>query len=157
MEPDRYRFREEVLRTAASRTRRRLLVGLGAAIAAATAMWAGVLRPRGAGGSTLAFAVALLGILALLSLRRRLRRLVARWSSFQVTLDADAVAREVEGFPPIRIARSEVASIEERPEGVVVRSVHGAALLVPRELDGYERARDALARWTAAVAPPAEG
>jgi hypothetical protein len=56
----------------------------------------------------------------------------------------------VDGFPPIRIARAEVVSVEERPAGVVVRSRDGASLLVPRELEGYERARDVLAGWLAA-------
>jgi hypothetical protein len=151
MEPTRYRFREDVLRAAASRTRRRLLGSALGAAAAVAGMWAVVLRPRGASAGTLAFALAFLGILALLSLRRRLRRLVARWSSFQLTLDDGAVAREVEGFPRIRIARGDVASVEERAAGLVVRSRGGASLLVPRELDGYERARELLAGWR----PPA--
>ncbi len=151
METARFRFREDVLRAAASRTRRRLLTSLLAAGAVVVAMWAGVLRPRGASAGTLGFAAALLALLAIVSLRRRLRRLVARWSSFHLTIDAESVAREVEGFPAIQIARAEVASVEERAAGLVVRSRAGAALLVPRELDGYERARDLLVAWS----PPA--
>jgi hypothetical protein len=147
MEQSRHRFREDVLRGAASRTRRRLLLSVAAAAAATAGAWAALLQPRGAGLGTLAFALGLLGLLALLSLRRRLRRLIARWSSFEVTVDADSVARVVEGFPPVRIARAEVASIEERATGLVVRSRAGASLLVPREVEGYERARALLAAW----------
>ena len=153
MEPSCHRFREDVLRAAASRTRRRLLAALLVAAAAATVMWAGVLRPRGASPGTLVFALALLGLLALLSLRRRLRRLVARWSSFRLTIDDEGVTREVEGFPPLRIARSEVASVEERAVGLLVRSRAGASLIVPREIEGYERARDLLAGWARGEAP----
>jgi hypothetical protein len=38
--------------------------------------------------------------------------------------------------------------VEELAAGVVVRSRGGASLLVPRELEGYERARATLAEWT---------
>jgi len=149
MELARFRFREDVLRAAASRTRRRLAVSLLATGALAALLWVLVLRPRGASAGTLAFALALLAILGLLSLRRRLRRLLARWSSFELTIDAASVGRVVEGFPPVRIPRAEVRSVEESAAGVVVRSRGGATLLVPRELDGYERARATLAEWAA--------
>ena len=147
MDPSRHRFPEGVLRSAAARTRRRLFVALLAAAAAVVFLWGAALRPRGASLGSLGFALALLGALALVSLRRRLRRLVARWSSFELTIAADAVAREVEGFAPIRIARADVESVEERAQGLLVRSRSGAALLVPRELDGYERARELLSAW----------
>lgn len=146
----RYRFRDDVLRSAASRTRRRLLASFAAAAAAIVAVWAGALRGQGAGASTLAFSLALLTLLAGLSLRRRLRRLHARWSSFEVRLDADAIAREVSGFPGVRIARADVATIAEHAAGIVVRDRSGTSLLVPREIDGYDRAREALAAWGAA-------
>lgn len=145
--PQRFRFREEVLHRAASRTRRRLLASVAATAAAVTAVWATALRDRGAGTSTLVLSLALLGALALLSLRRRLGRLRARWASFEVRLEAEAVLREIEGHPTLRIARAEVAEVSERPEGVVVRDRAGRALLVPREVDGYERAREALSAW----------
>jgi hypothetical protein len=149
MDPERFRFREDVLRSAASRTRRRLLGSFAAAAAAVVALWAGVLRAQGARPSTLAFALALLAILAFLSLRRRLRRLHARWSSFEVRVEPDGISRVVSGFPSIRIARAEVAAVEERLAGVVVRDRGGRSLLVPRELDGYERVRGLLEAWRA--------
>jgi hypothetical protein len=149
MEPERFRFREDVLRAAAARTRRRLLATVCLAGAATVALWAAVLRAHGARPGTLLFALALLAVLAVLSLRRRLGRLHARWSSFEVRVDADAIAREVSGFPPARIARAEVAGVEERPAGLVVRDRAGRALLVPRELDGYERVRELLRGWSA--------
>jgi hypothetical protein len=144
---ERFRFRPEVLRAAASRTRRRVLASAVATAAAAAALWGVVLRPRGGGPGALAFALALLGLLALLSLRRRLRRLHARWSSFEVALRDDGIARTVDGFPPIAIARAEVSGVEERPTGLVVRGARGAALLVPREVEGYERVRALVAAW----------
>ncbi len=151
MPTERYRFREDVLRDAARRTRRRLAATLVATGAIVVAVWATALRAQGAGVGTLAFSLALLCALALFSMRRRMGRLHARWASFAVTLDDEAVVREVAGVAPVRIARADVAAVEERPEGIVVRGRSGAALLVPRDLDGYTRAREALARW---VAPP---
>ncbi len=147
MDPHLFRFRHDVLRSAASRTRRRLLVSVAAAAAAVAALWGAVLRPQGARASTLAFALTLLAVLALLSLRRRLGRLHARWSSFEVRVEDDEIGREVSGFPSIRIARADVAAIEELGAGLVVRDRAGRSLLVPREVEGYERVRDLLERW----------
>jgi hypothetical protein len=149
MEPERFRFRDEVLRAAASRTRRRLLVTLAAAAALTVAVWGALFRARASSPTTLVFALALLAVLGALSLRRRLGRLHARWSSFEVRVEGDAVSREVSGFPPIRIARDEVAAIEERAAGLVVHDRSGRSLLVPRELDGYERARGLIGAWSA--------
>ncbi len=157
MTPERFRFREDVLRAAASRTRRRLAVSMVATAAAVAGLWGAVLRPRGSGAGTLAFALVLLGVLALLSLRRRLRRLVARWTSFEVTVDGGGISRAVAGFPPIRIARADVAAVDERGAGLVVRGRGGASLLVPREIEGYERARALLAAWAAPPNPGAAG
>jgi hypothetical protein len=53
----------------------------------------------------------------------------------------------VEGFAPVAIARADVVGVEERPEGVVVRGRGGAAVLVPRDVEGYERARAILSGW----------
>ncbi len=147
MDPERFRFPEDVLRSAAGRTRRRLLVSLVGAAGATIAVWAAVLRAQGAGASALAVALGLLALLAFLSLRRRLRRLHARWSSFEIRVEPEAVGREVCGFPAVRIARAEVSAIEERAAGLVVRDRAGVSLLVPREVDGYERVRELLAGW----------
>jgi hypothetical protein len=148
MESQRFRFRDDVLRAAASRTRRRLVVSVAVAALAVVALWAGALRPQGAGPSSLVFALVLLALLAILSLRRRLSRLHARWSSFEIQVDADGIARAVHGFPPVRIARADVSAVVERPAGLVVRDRGGRSLLVPRELEGYERARELLAPWS---------
>lgn len=150
---ERFRFRDDVLRSAASRTRRRLLLSIAAAALAIVGVWAVALRPQGAGPRTLAFAIVLLAVLAALSLRSRLRRLHARWSSFEVTVDDEGVGREVAGAPPIRIARADVASIEERVEGLVVRDRAGRSLLVPREVEGYARACALLTGWLPPASP----
>ena len=154
MPDERFRFREDVLRTAASRTRRRLLLSVLATAAAASGVWAAALRPRGGTVGSLVFALALLALLAFLSLRRRLRRLHARWSSFEVAVGDAGIGREVEGFPSVAIPRAEVAAVEEHAAGLVVRGRGGASLLVPRELQGYERVRALLAGW---APPPAPG
>jgi hypothetical protein len=151
---ERYRFREEILRAATRRARRRLALTLLATGAIVVAVWATALRAQGAGIGTLAFSLALLAALAAVSMRRRMGRLHARWASFEVRVDEDAGVREVAGVAPVRIARAEVASVEERPEGLVVRGRSGAALLVPREIDGYARARQALVGWAPGQAPP---
>ncbi len=150
MEPERFRFREEVLRAAAAQTRRRFATTLVATAAIVVAIWAAALRPKGAGWGTLAFSVALLLALAAFSLRRRMRRLHARWGSFEIAIDGTAISRQVSGFAPIRIARADVETVGERADGIVVRARGGAALLVPRAIDGYARLREALAAW----APP---
>jgi hypothetical protein len=147
MPTERFRFRQDVLRAAAARTRRRFAATLVATAAIVAAIWSAALRPKGAGWGTLAFSLALLVALAALSMRRRMRRLHARWASFEIALDADSIGREVSGFAPLRIARAEVERIGERADGIVVRARGGAALLVPRDVDGYARLREALAAW----------
>lgn len=147
MEPERFRFRADVLRAAAGRTRRRMAVTLVATAAVVAAVWATALRPRGGGWGSLAFALALLLALAALSMRRRMRRLHARWETFEVVLADDAIERTVSGFPRVRIPRADVEAVGERTDGLVVRGRGGVALLVPRELEGYARLRAALAAW----------
>jgi len=153
MGPERFRFRDDALSAVASRTRRRFAFTLAVTAAIVVAAWAFALRAQGAGAGTLLFSLGLLLALAILSLRRRMRRLHARWGSFEITLDDDALSREVDGFAPVRIARADVEAVAELPEGLVVRGRGGAALLVPRDLEGYARLRSALAGWT----PPRGG
>lgn len=152
MTTERFRFREDVLHAAASRLRRRFALTLAATGAIVVLVWATALRAQGAGPGTLAFSVVFLLGVATLSLRRRMRRLHARWDSFAVTIEGERVVREVAGFRPLSIARADVEAIEERAEGIVVRGRGGQVLLVPRDLDGYARARAALAAWR-----PAQG
>jgi hypothetical protein len=144
---ERFRFRPDVLRSAASRTRRRVLVSVVVTAAAVAGAWGAVLRPRGSGPGALVFALVLLAGLALLSLRRRLGRLHARWSSFEVTIGEGGIDRAVEGFASTSIARADVVAVEEVAAGVVVRGRDGGAVIVPREVEGYERARALLAGW----------
>jgi hypothetical protein len=122
-----------------------------AALAAATgavvvAVWAGLLRARGAGPGTLVLPLVLLVALAGLSHLARMRRARARWDGFRVALGEDGIRRELPGSPTVRIGRAEVTAVEEGPRGIAVRA-EGRAFLVPRELEGYERFRGELARW----------
>ncbi len=149
MPTERFRFQEQVLASAAARTRRRFAATLVATAAIVVALWSAALRPKGAGWGTLAFSLGLLLALASLSLSRRMRRLHARWGSFEIALDEDAIVRRVAGFAPLRIGRADVEGIGERPDGIVVRARGGTALLVPRDLEGYARLREALAGWGA--------
>jgi hypothetical protein len=151
MAEERFRFPDEVLRSAAGTTRRRLGVRLLAATAGVVAFWAFALRGQGAGAGTLAFSLVFLVALAAVSMRRRMRRLHARWGSFEVTIGNDAVERVVAGVPPVRIERADVRAVEEHPEGVVVRARGGTHLLVPRGIEDFTKARDLLSAW---VPPP---
>jgi hypothetical protein len=144
---ERHRFREDVLHTASRRLRRRFGLTLAATAAVVVLVWAAALRPQGAGLGTLAFSLVLLLGVAALSVRRRLRRLHGRWESFVVIVGDDRVSREVAGFRPVSIARADVEAVEERAEGLVVRGRDGATLLVPRDVEGYARAREALLGW----------
>ncbi len=147
---ERFRFGEEVLRVSGAHARRRFLATLAAAAAVVVATYALALRRQGAGLGTLAFSLGLLLALAALTFVRRMRRMHARWASFEVALDASGVERRVGGAPPLRIERGELAAVEEGARGIAVRDRAGRALLVPRELDGYDRLRSALLGW----APP---
>lgn len=147
MAEERFRFREDVLRTAAGKTRRRLGLTLLAAATGVVAFWALALREQGSGAGTLVLSLAFLFALAAVSMRRRMRRLHARWGSFEVTIGQDAVERVVTGVAPVRIARTDVLAVEERPEGLVVEARSGAALLVPRGIEDFVRARDLLSAW----------
>ncbi|HET8542291.1 MAG TPA: hypothetical protein VFL83_20620 [Anaeromyxobacter sp.] len=154
MPTERFRFREDVLRAAAARTRRRFATTLVATAAVIVAVWSAALRPQGAGWGTLAFSLALLLALAAVSMGRRMRRLHARWGSFEIALGEDAIGREVSGFAPVRIARADVEAVGERADGLVVRGRGGVLLLVPREIDGYARLRAAVAAWAPPPGPP---
>ncbi len=145
--PERFRLGEDVLRTAASRTRRRLAVPLAAAAAVVVAVHLGALRPRGAGWRALVLPLALLAVLALATLRRRMRRLHSRWASFHVALDEAGLSSGAAGLPAGRVARADLASVEEGPQGLLVRGRAGTAVLVPRGIEGYERIRAVLAQW----------
>ncbi len=101
----------------------------------------------GRGTDALFIPFGILTVLVVLSYFRRMARFRARWASFEIALGEDAIAREIAGFPPVRIARDEVATIEEIPAGLAIRDGRGRGLVVPRELDGYEGVRATLASW----------
>jgi hypothetical protein len=144
--PRRFRFREDVLRSAERRIRRRLLATFAATAALVVLVWGTALRAHGARGATLVSSLVLLSFLALLTFRRRMGRLRARWSSFEIVLDEEGIRRVVAGFPDLSIARADARSVGESGAGIVVRDSSGRAILVPRELDGYHEVREALAR-----------
>jgi hypothetical protein len=125
---------------------RRFAATVVAVVLIVIAAYAGGLRD-GRGMDALLFPFALLVVLVVVSYRRRMARFRARWASYEIALADDAIAREIAGFPPVRIARAEVASIEELPSGLAVRDGRGRGLVVPRELEGYEGVREALEAW----------
>jgi hypothetical protein len=146
---ERFRLRADAMSGMSRRLVRRFALTVAAAALLVVAAFASGLRGEGGGAGPLLVGLGLLSLLALWSFRRRTARFRARWATFTVTLDDGAVARTVEGFPEVRIGRGEVASIGEAPAGLVVRSRAGPALVVPREIEQYERIRDALLRWRA--------
>ena len=125
---------------------RRFAATVVAVVLIVLAAYAAGLRD-GRGIDALAVPFAILVVLVVLSYVRRMARFRARWASFEIALGEDAIARDLAGFPKVRIARAEVDAIEEIPAGLAVRDVHGRGLVVPRELDGYEGVRAALAAW----------
>jgi len=138
----------------ASRMRRRFALTAALAFALLVAIALGAMRGDDRSGRTLAFGLLLLLALVIASWLRRRRRFRARWASFEIVLEPDAIARSVEGSRPERIARAEVSALEERRAGIAVRGPDGRGVFVPRELDGYERVRAALLAWRS---PPAPG
>jgi hypothetical protein len=63
-----------------------------------------------------------------------------------VALEGDAIVRELPGLAPLRLRRDEITQVEEGPGGVAVRA-RERAVLVPRQVEGYERFRAALEAW----------
>jgi hypothetical protein len=147
----RFRLRPEASRATARRMNHRFAATVVAVVLLVLAAYAGGMRDSGRGLDVLVVPFALLLVLAAFSYVRRMRRFRARWASFEIALENDAIGRAVIGFPPVRILRTDVASIEELRSGLAVRARDGRGVVVPRELDGYERIRDALAGWQAIV------
>jgi hypothetical protein len=147
----RFRLRPEASRATARRMNRRFAATVVAVVLLVLAAYAAGMRDSGRGLDVLVVPFALLLVLAAFSYVRRMRRFRARWASFEIALENDAIGRAVIGFPPVRILRTDVASIEELRSGLAVRARDGRGVVVPRELDGYERIRDALAGWQAIV------
>ncbi len=145
----RFRLRPEASRATARRMNRRFLATFAAVVVLVLAAHGAGLREHGRGLDALVIPFALLLVLAAFSYVRRMRRFRARWASFEIALEEEAIGRAVIGFPPVRIPREEVAAIEEISAGLAVRARDGRGLVVPRELDGYERVREALAGWRA--------
>jgi hypothetical protein len=145
-EPLRFRLDPAAFPIEARRMLRRTLTLFAATALVLVGAWAGILRERGAGSGSLLLPLALLALLAGLSHRTRVRRAHARWSGFAVALEGDAIVRELPGLAPLRLRRDEITLVEEGPGGVAVRA-RERAVLVPRQLEGYERFRAALEAW----------
>lgn len=143
----RFRLRAEAMAAVAARMNRRFALTAAAAFALLVAIALGVMPRDEHGPRTLVFGLLLLLGLVVLTYRRRLRRFRARWDSFEIALEPEAVVRSVEGLPPVRVARAEVTAVEDLPAGVVVRGPAGRAVAVPRELERYDEVRAALVTW----------
>jgi hypothetical protein len=142
----RFRLVPDAHRAALRRVNRRFAVTVALVVLLVLAAYAAGMR-EGRGLDALVVPFVVLLVLVVWSYRRRMARFRARWAAFEIVLSDDAIAREVPGLPPSRIARGEVRRVEEVPQGVVVRDGAGRALLVPRELDGYREVKEALAAW----------
>lgn len=145
----RFRLRADAMAAVAARMNRRFALTAAMAFALLVAIAVGMLRADDSGPRTLVFGLLLLLALVALTYRRRVRRFRARWASFEIALEGEAIERSVEGYPPIRITRTEVTALEEHAAGVTVRGAGGKGLVVPRELEDYERIRAVLVTWRA--------
>jgi hypothetical protein len=141
-----YRLSAEAWRAQAGRMHRRAAALVASTAFVVVAVWALVLRERGASPSSLVLPLVLLAIVAGLSHLRRMRRSQARWEGFRVRLGPDAIRRDLPGFPEVSIARGEITGVDEGPRGLAVRA-RERALFVPRQLEGYDGFRAALAAW----------
>ncbi|HVI94057.1 MAG TPA: hypothetical protein VM753_08620, partial [Anaeromyxobacter sp.] len=102
-EPTRHRLRSDASRATARRMNRRFAATVVAVVLIVLAAYAGGLRD-GRGVDALVVPFALLVVLVVVSYVRRMARFRMRWASFEIALGEDAIAREVAGFPPVRIA-----------------------------------------------------
>jgi hypothetical protein len=150
----RFRLTPDASRATARRMNRRFAATFVAVVVLVLAAYAAGMRDTGRGLDSLVIPFALLLVLAAFSYVRRMRRFRSRWASFEIALEDEAIGRAVIGFPSVRIVRDDVASIEEIGAGLTVRARDGRGIVVPRELDGYERVRDTLAGWRAIVPRP---
>jgi len=150
----RFRLRPDASRATARRMNRRFAATVVAVVVLVLAAYGAGMRDTGRGLDALVVPFALLLVLAAFSYVRRMRRFRSRWASFEIALEDEAIGRAVIGFPPVRILRGDVASIEEMGAGLAVRARDGRGIVVPRELDGYDQVRDVLSGWQA-IAPRA--
>ena len=153
---ERFRLRPDASGATARRMNRRFAATVAGVVVIIVAAYASGLRDEKRGLDVLVLPFALLLLLAVFSYRRRMGRFRARWASFEIALGEDAISRDVQGFPPVRIARGEIASIIELPTGLAVRDRGGRGIVVPRDLEGYDRIRAALAEWSP-IAPRPRG
>ena len=151
---ERFRLRADAMAKVAAKVNRRFALTAALAFALLVAIAAGTMRGEDGSGRALAFGLLFLFVLVVGSYVRRQGRFRARWASFEIVLEPDAIARTVDGYRPERITRAEATAVEERPAGLAVRAAGGRAVVVPRELDGYERVRAALLAWRPASPPP---
>ncbi|MFO0581504.1 MAG: hypothetical protein U0229_04455 [Anaeromyxobacter sp.] len=145
--PETFRLRADAMQGMARRLNLRFLLTVGAVALIVVALFSAGLRDQEGGYRALAVGLVILAVFAYWGWRRRLTRFRERWASFTIVLEPDALVRTVVGYPETRIPRAEVASVGEAPAGVVVRAKGGQAIVVPRELDGYDRLRAAVASW----------
>jgi hypothetical protein len=150
----RFRLRPDAAGATARRMNRRFAATVAGVVVIIIAAYAGGLRDEQRGLDVLVVPFVLLLLLAFFSYRRRMGRFRARWASFEIALAEDAITRDVQGFPVVRLRRDEIASIEEIPTGLAVRDRGGRGIVVPRDLEGYARIRAELAGWAPITAPP---
>lgn len=147
--PTTFRLRPEGFE-ADRRKRLRALVGrLAVMTAIVVGVEAFVLRGN---LDAIGFSLVTLAIVALViavAVRRRIARWRAQWSTFEVVITEDDLTRSVQGYPTLRIPRSNVSGIDEAPEGLSVRAGKLTAVWLPRAIDGYDLLRERLSTWSA--------
>lgn len=78
-----------------------------------------------------------------------LRREREAWSSYELTLGRDFIARRIRNFPDLEIHQNEVVSIQESPgKGIFVRTANKhKVIFIHHSLDGYEQVKAHLSSW----------
>ncbi len=125
---------------------RRLVLTFGVLCAVLVAVNAAMLRDEPGRWGHVALTVALVGAIAWLLARRRVRRARAQWTSFAIVLDGDRLRRELHGARTVEIARADVEAVEERPEGIWVTG-GGRRVLAPRVIGDFDGCRAAIRSW----------
>ncbi|BAU12153.1 hypothetical protein LEP3755_26820 [Leptolyngbya sp. NIES-3755] len=98
--------------------------------------------------SSIIFMVLIAGISLPLILRGEFKKHQRIWSSYELTLSEDSIARTQDGYERVQISRSEITRIIEVTDyGLTIVGTNNAQIFVPRLVENYVLLRNLLAEW----------